>query len=175
MFSNPRANVAELGVTPGMTIVDFGAGSGEYALALAPLVGERGRVYAVEVQKELLDRLAAEARARHLSNLEIIWGNLEKHGGSKLADSSADLVLLANILFQSTARYSLALEAKRVLRPRGRAAVIDWSDSFGGLGPRADQVARPDEVKRIFAEAGFSLASEFSAGAHHYGLIFQKP
>lgn len=175
MFANPRANLAHCGITPGMIIADFGSGSGAYALEAARLVGEGGRVYAVDVQKDLLDRLAMVAKENHLSNIEIAWGNLEKRGGTKLAEGAVDLVLMSNILFQCDAKYSVALEAKRILRPRGRVAVIDWSESFGGLGPRASQVLRPEEAKKIFAEAGFEYQEEFSAGEHHYGLIFFKP
>jgi ubiquinone/menaquinone biosynthesis C-methylase UbiE len=174
MFSNPRANVADLGLIPGMVVADFGAGVGNYALEMARTVGAGGKVYAIEVQKDLLERLAREAKSQHLLNLEVIWGNVEKPGGTKLKDQAVSVVVMANVLFQTDAKYSMALEAKRILRTGGRVVLIDWSGSFGGIGPRADQVVSKDEAKRIFAEAGLQLQAEFSAGEHHYGLIFIK-
>lgn len=172
MFSNPRANVAEFGLTPGMTVADFGAGSGAYAIEMARIIGG-GKVYAIDVQKDLLSRLTAEAQATHVS-VEVVWGNVEKPGGTKLRDQSVGLVLIANVLFQAEAKYSMLLEAKRILRPGGRVVLIDWDASFGGIGPHPDQVVTKEEAKKIFAEAGFSPTSEFSAGEHHYGLIFTK-
>lgn len=157
-----------------MIVVDLGAGSGAYTFEMAKLIGG-GRVYAVDVQKGLLAKLAAEARARHLSNVEIIWGDVEKPGGTKLRDGLAHFVLLANLLFQVTGKYTMALEIKRVLRPGGRLALIDWTDSFAGLGPRADQVVTAPAAAAIFREAGFKELSSFPAGDHHYGLLFEKP
>lgn len=174
MFSDPTKNVGFLELMEGMRVADFGAGSGAYSLAMAERVGDRGKIYAVDVQKELLthiDRLSKEKRRR---NIEVIWGNVEKVGGSKLADSSVDLVLIANVLFGSDARYTLASEAKRVTVPGGRVAVIDWTDSFGGLGPVANRVIVPAEAKRIFTEAGLTFVKDFPAGDHHYGLMFKK-
>lgn len=174
MFSNPQANVGDFGLIPGMVVADFGAGAGAYALEMARVVGDGGKIYAIDVQKNLLDRLANEAKSENLHNVEVIWGNAEKPGGTKLKDGAVSVVLAANILFQSEARYSLALEAKRILKPGGRVIVIDWTGSFGGVGPHADQVVPPAEAKKIFASAGFAPVSEFPAGDHHYGLIFSK-
>ncbi|MEK7552955.1 MAG: methyltransferase domain-containing protein [Patescibacteria group bacterium] len=174
-FSDPAANLKHCQLSEGLVVADFGAGSGAYALALARVVGSSGRVYAIDVQKELLARLKREiqsGQARGPSNIEVIWGDLERAGGSKLKDRSVDFVLLANILFQVNAKYSLILEAKRILKPDGRLAVIDWQDSYGNLGPTAAAVVSPAEAKRILAEGGFKLIKEFSAGDHHYGLLF---
>lgn len=175
MFADPQQVIERLGITPGLKVADFGAGSGAYTLALAARVGESGRVYAVDVQQNLLERLAAVAKERKLRNIEVIWGDIEKRGGAKLGDNAVDRVLLSNVLFQSAARYSLALEAKRVLRPGGEAIVVEWSGSFGGLGPTPTQVVTPASAKEVFAQAGFEAAGEFSAGAHHYALVFKKP
>src|SRR5690349_15540940 len=57
MFSEPSANLAKLGLVDGMKVVDLGAGSGFYSYEAARRVGATGRVYAVDVQKDLLERL----------------------------------------------------------------------------------------------------------------------
>ncbi|MBI2097659.1 MAG: methyltransferase domain-containing protein [Candidatus Vogelbacteria bacterium] len=174
-FSDPKTVINHFNLTEGMTVADFGAGSGAYALAMARRVGATGRVYAIDVQKELLARLSREAKSGQLANItniEVIWSDLERAGGSKLADQSVDFVLVANLLFQVSAKYTLALEAKRILKPDGRLAVIDWQDSFGGLGPPESQVVRPEEVKKITTQAGFRCLKDFPAGDHHYGLLF---
>lgn len=174
MFADPLTNVRQLGIEPGMTVADFGAGAGAYTLPLAAAVGGRGQVYAVEIQKELLSRLEREVESRKIGNIGFVWGDFETVGGSKLDDASVDLVLLSNTLFQLAGLYQVSLEVKRVLKPDGRVAVIEWSDSFAGLGPKPDQVVRPETVKQVFAEAGLNLIKEFPAGDHHYGLIFKK-
>jgi ubiquinone/menaquinone biosynthesis C-methylase UbiE len=172
MFSEPKKNVAYFHLTPGLKVADFGAGSGAYTLAMAPLLGSGGAVYAVDVQKELLHKLSVEAKRAKLHNVHVVWGNVEKLNGSTLAAASVDVVVAANVLFQTVGRYTLALEAKRVLRPGGRVAVVEWADSFNNLGPEASAVVPVEEAKKIFAEAGFKFANDFPAGAHHYGLMF---
>lgn len=172
-FSDPVANVKQFNLPPEAVVVDLGAGSGAYTLALARVL-PRGTVYAVDVQKELLTRLAAEAKHRHLTNVKIIWGDVERVHGTTLADGIADFVLVSNLLFQTPAKYNLFLEARRILKADGRLAVIDWQDSFGGLGPRPEAVVKPAEVEKIAESVGLKLASHFAAGAHHYGLIFHK-
>lgn len=174
MFSDPEKNVPYFGLREGARVADFGAGSGAYTLAMAARVGNSGMVYAVEVQKELLDRLANEAKSRRVTNIKYLWGDVDKLGGSKLQDSSVDAVLLANILFQSEQKYSMFLEAKRILKADGKIIVIDWSDSFSNLGPNTEKIIKPDQVKEIATQAGFEFQENFPAGEHHYGLIFAK-
>jgi ubiquinone/menaquinone biosynthesis C-methylase UbiE len=174
MFSDPEKNVPYFGLREGARVADFGAGSGAYTLAMAKRVGGTGQVYAVEVQQNLLERLANVAREAKTHNVKVVWGDVDKVGGSKLREQSVDLVLIANVLFQSDARYAMALEAKRVLRAGGRVVVIDWLGSFGNMGPTPDRVVTLGEARPIFEQAGFKFINEFPAGANHYGLIFVK-
>ncbi len=183
MFSDPQAIIPYLNLREGMCVADFGAGSGHYSLAMARRLAEinptsnapgLNKVYAVDVQKELLQRLEKEVKHLGVRNIEVVWGDIEKRGGSKLADGIVDLVLLANTLFQSDQRYSLILEAKRVLKAGGHLAIVEWSSSFGGLGPSADRVVSPEEASKICAQAGLKPAGDFPAGANHYGLLFVK-
>ena len=60
------------------------------------------------------------------------------------------------------------------LRKKGRILFVDWSDSFGGIGPRPEDIVSEENAKTLFEDAGFKLDSSFDAGAHHYGLIFKK-
>ena len=173
-FADPVQNVQAFGFNGAMKIADFGAGSGAYALVLASRLRDNGKIFAIDVQKELLAKLALEARRRHLTNIETIWGDVEKPLGTKLRDAELDGVLISNLLFQTKAAYSVILEAKRILRPGGVAVIIDWTDSFSGLGPSPADIITAVKAEQIFNEAGFKKIGEFSAGPHHWGRRFQK-
>jgi ubiquinone/menaquinone biosynthesis C-methylase UbiE len=179
-FAHPHRNISALGVDEGMKVADFGAGGGAYTLLLAHAVGNGGRVYAVDVQRDLLRRIHNEAHHRGLNNVDVIWGDLETQHGSKLADRSIDLVLISNLLFQISDMRAVFDEAWRILKPDGRLAVIEWGErppravSTGvvPIGPHRDALVHR---ARCIAQAharGFKLTQEFHAGAHHYGLVF---
>ena len=170
-FAHPRRNVAALGVEPGMAVADFGSGSGVYVLHIAEALENHGRVYAIDVQQDLLKRVKNEAHRRGFKNVEVIWTDLERAGSSKLTDKTLDLVLISNLLFQLENKGAVLAEAWRILKPAGRLAIIDWSESFGGMGPQKADVVGKDAALALAKENGFELQREFSAGAHHYGLI----
>ena len=172
MFSSPEKSIDKCGIQVGMDIADFGAGSGLYTFASARSLMSTGRVYAVDVQKELLSKLKNDATRRGLYNVEVIWGDLDKPSGSKLREHSVDLVLLCNILFQSENQKAVMMEAKRVLKPAGRVLVVDWESKAKGVGPK--ETTSKKTVLGMFEKAGFHLDREVEAGEHHYGLLFKK-
>jgi len=173
-FANPNVNVREMALRPGMKVADFGAGSGAYALAMARIVGESGRVYAVDVQKDMLLKIKNEARAEGLGNVDIIWGDMDRKGGTKVADRALDMVLLSNTLFQLEEKQTAFEEAKRTLKPDGTLVVIDWQESYGGMGPRSEDVVSIEKARVLANAAGFSPVREFPAGLHHYGIVFRR-
>ena len=104
----------------------------------------------------------------------MIWGDLEHLGGTKLRENSLDAVTVCNLFFQIENKDALCLEIKRVLRNNSRVLVVDWSDSFGGIGPQIEAVISKEKMTNLFQEHGFVMDREISAGGQHYGLIFRK-
>jgi ubiquinone/menaquinone biosynthesis C-methylase UbiE len=172
-FAHPARNVGALGIEPGMSVADFGSGSGAYVLAIAERLENSGHVYAIDVQRDLLRRVHTEAHKRGFKNVAVIWADLEKPEASKLRERSLDVVLVSNLLFQITDKAAVLEEAWRILRPRGQLAIIDWSDSFGGMGPVKQDVVKKEDALALAQRSGFELNREFTAGAHHYGLTFR--
>lgn len=174
-FSAPHENVLQFGLREGMKVGDFGTGTGHYARAAAAVVGSSGRVYAVDVQQEILKHLKLNTHAHHQSTIETVWGDIEKLGGTHLHDKSLDAIMLANTLFQIDDRPGLLAEIKRVLIPGGKLLVVDWAGSYGGMGPAADKVVSEHAAEEIFINGGFHKVKDFRAGPHHYGIVFTTP
>ncbi len=170
-FTDPETNIKELGVHDGMTVVDLGAGTGTYTMLLAERVGESGRVYAVEVQKDFLINIKNAASERGFKNVEVVWGDIELHLGTKIKDGIADAVVISNVLFQTEDKAGLLREAKRILKIGGKLLLIDWKDSFNSLGPVKDSVVPAHIAREICEREGFVLKKKFDAGGHHYGII----
>jgi ubiquinone/menaquinone biosynthesis C-methylase UbiE len=158
-----------------MKVGDFGAGSGHYARAAAAIVGSIGKVYAIDVQEDILKHIKLNTHEQHQHIIETVWGDIEKPGGTHLRDASLDAVLLANTLFQVENRFGLIAEIKRTLKPGGKLMLVDWAGSFGGMGPAANKVVPEKEAEALFTNAGFHKVKSFHAGPHHYGILFTAP
>ena len=172
-FSDPEQILRQFSLGEDWHVADFGAGSGAYVLAAAERLSG-GVVYAVDINRSLLERVKKEAGERGLKNVEIFWGDVEDRGGSKLKDASMDAVVVANVLFQVGSKKGVAEEVWRVLKPKRRTLVIDWTDSFGGLGPHTNLIFPKEKARELFDNNGFEYEQEINAGDHHYGLIFKK-
>ena len=175
-FSEPKHVIQESGLSEGALVGDFGAGSGHYSIAAGKVVGAQGRVYAIDIQKELLSRLKRDASAAGVRNIEILAGDIEVEGGSHLRSGMLNLVIMANVLFQAEHRSAVLAEAKRVLRPGGRVLFVDWKDSFSGIGPQKSDVIPEALSRELFERAGFIFERSLkNPGEHHYGFIMKLP
>lgn len=174
MFADPKKNLEQFDIAPGMTVADFGAGAGFYTLLAARMAGDSGRVYAIDIKQDLLLTIKREATRAHLYSIDYIWADLEKPGGTKLASSSVDRGIICNVLFMMSDKESFASEVGRVIRQNGKVLVSDWADSFGGLGPEKKSLIPKDQCRKMFESKGFQFEKEIEAGKHHYGFVFKK-
>ena len=173
MFTDPVKNLKAFGLREDNIVADLGAGTGYYTLALGPIVS-RGKVYAVEITKDFLTTIKSKIDEAHLSNIEILWGDVEKKGGTQIGDNILDACIASNILFQVEDKSNFIEEIKRILKPMGRVLVIDWSvDSDSSLVNPKGAISK-EKALEIFERKGFALEREIDAGAHHYGMILVK-
>jgi ubiquinone/menaquinone biosynthesis C-methylase UbiE len=173
-FVVPEVAVSHFHIKAGDTVADFGAGSGHFLRALSERVGSEGRVYACEIQKGLVEKVSDLARKEGLLNIHPLWCDLEEPNGIKIKDSSVDVGVLVNTLFQLEDRDAGTKETIRTIRQGGRLVVIDWTDSAGGLGPAQGHVISLHEATSLLEAQGLVLEQEFPTGSHHYGVSFRK-
>ena len=174
-FSDPRANVLQMGLREGMKVGDLGAGTGHYTLAASKVVGSTGRVYAIDIQEDVLKHLHDSAMRSQCRNVETIWGNFEKLRGTTLRDETLDGVILSNVLFQLDDKEGTLQEIKRILKPGGKLLVIDWAGAYGGMGPHPDHVVTEHAAEELFINGGFYKVKDFRSGPHHYSILFTAP
>jgi ubiquinone/menaquinone biosynthesis C-methylase UbiE len=174
-FSDPQNNVLQFGLREGMRVGDLGSGIGHYALAVAPIIGGEGKVYAIDIQEDILSRVKDAARERNLYNVETIWGNFEKIGGTTLRDHTLDAIILSNVLFQLEHKEGALAEIKRILKPGGKLLVVDWAGAYGGMGPAPEHVVSESDAEELFITGGFHKTKDFRAGPHHYSIVFTSP
>jgi ubiquinone/menaquinone biosynthesis C-methylase UbiE len=171
-FLNPQKILNEIELQENMIAADFGSGSGGWAIPLAKRL-PNGKVYAIDILEEPLSALKSKAQLERVFNIETFQSDLERENGSKLPDSSCDLVLMTNLFFQVENKMAVLKEAKRVLKEGGKILVVDWLPQ-ASIGPKERRVL-PEEIKKLAKDLNLKLEKEFKAGAYHYGLIFGKP
>lgn len=173
-FVNPAYAVTHFHLLEGDKVADFGAGSGFFLQPLSKAVGKDGRVYAVDIQRVLVEKLGRLVEEQRLSNVEPLWCDLEAEHGTKLADCALDAAVLVNTLFMLEDKEAALSEIARTVHSGGKLYVIDWRESFAGLGPQENAVVSEETAKSLIENAGFQFERSFDGGDHHYGLIFRR-
>ena len=173
--------MAKLHLKGDSVVADLGAGTGFYTYATAHhlnSLGKGGKVYAVDVQKSLLDRIKQEAERRGLANVQTIWADIDRSGGIKITDRVCDAVIISNVLFQAENKEQFMAEAGRILKPGGEMLLIDWSESAGGLGPTREMLITQVQVEQLLVKLkpnlNLDIETRFDAGGHHWGIILKK-
>ena len=146
----------QLGIRKGQTVLDFGCGSGTYTIPTAKIVGKEGRVYALDKDKEALDKVVQKAESAGLENIERIdtLGELTIN----LTGESVDVVLLFDVFHsyyfsQANDRRRLLNEIYRIMKPF----------AFVSLWPKHMESEAKGEVE----SANFYLESEYSGTLIH--------
>lgn len=172
MFTDPVKNLKAFGLREGEIVADLGAGTGFYSILAGQMV-PHGKVYAIDISKDFLEVIKNKVKDAHLKNVEIIWGNIEKKGGTGLSDSVVDAVIVSNVFFQIEDKATLIEEIKRILKKHGKVLFIDWSPGKESVLKIKGAVPK-DETVRMFEKSGFVLNREINTEMHHYGMIFNK-
>lgn len=165
----------KVGLGFGNVVADLGCGPKAYfTFQSARMVGEKGMVYAVDVQQQVLSSVESHAKNQNLNNIKTVWSNLEINGATKIQESSLDLGILNNVLFQSAEMPEMIKESIRLIKKGGKLLVIDWKNMGAPLGPRMELRVNPEKIKELCEIFGLRLEEEFEAGQYHFGLIFKK-
>jgi ubiquinone/menaquinone biosynthesis C-methylase UbiE len=169
-FLNPEEIIDQLDLKANMMAAEFGCGSGGFTIYLAKKLSE-GLVWAIDILEEPLSALKGRQLMEGLHNIKIVRGDLEKFNGSTIPNSSLDLVVIPNVLFEAEDKLAIMREADRVLKNRGILVIIDWLPE-AAHGP--EQKVSSKEVKEMAEKLELNFKKEIEAGKYHYGLVFEK-
>jgi len=173
IFLPPAEAMEILGLAPGMRVADIGAGTGHFAIPFARRVGPSGRVFAVDIQKEMLALLEAKiAGAADCGPIDLIEGTAAQ---THLSDAACDLAFFSNVWHELDDREAVLAEAGRILRAGGRIAILDWRpDADRPPGPPADHRVSPAEVEALLVRCRWRVERSVPFGAYSY-LITARP
>ncbi|MFH1089309.1 MAG: methyltransferase domain-containing protein [Candidatus Uhrbacteria bacterium] len=173
---DPNKILKEAGLTGGQIYADFGCGTlGHFVIPASAIVGEQGKVYALDILKKALSAVEDRTKAEKIFNLQVVWSDLEHEKGTvEIPESSVDLVSFVNITGLILKNQVVVDNVKRVLKIGGRLVLVDWQPN--SILARMLSVHKTDQakLKQVLEQNGFHLLKSFPAGLNHFGLLFEK-
>lgn len=171
----PFQVLKNIGLTTGVTMLDLGCGTGFFTFPASELIGNQGRVYAVDISAELLEE--AQKRWEQFLNQKdsTIIASVDflqsQENNIPVPDASIDLILMANVFHELESPQELLQEVKRILRANGRIALIEWKKEEMEWGPPLKERLEPSEVERALKESGFTDIKILELEPAHYAVI----
>ncbi len=173
MFLRPTDIIQELRskkyVLPGMAGADFGCGGGYFTALLANEVGPEGKIYAIDIQEEVLKEAQEFLANFGIKNVKFLKQDLEVNCG--LEDNSVDFVFISQVLYQSEEPEKIIAEAKRVLKSNGHLIILEPQTTnplFYG-----QKTYSFEEVRQMTENQNLKFI-EFKTIGEFYLLILQK-
>jgi ubiquinone/menaquinone biosynthesis C-methylase UbiE len=170
-WQQPDRVMDALGIADGFRVADVGAGGGWFTIHLARRVGPNGRVYAEDIQPEMIVSIEQRVKRENLHNVEIRSGTPTDPNLPK----GLHAVLMVDTYPQIPEPITLLKSIAASLAPTGKLGIVDFKpDGAGGPGPDLSERISPEVIKRQAAAAGLKLLSHETFLKYQYLLIFGK-
>jgi SAM-dependent methyltransferase len=167
----PENALDALGTLTGMTVADVGAGSGYFTVRLASRVGPKGRVYANDLQPEMLRMLAARLARERISNVTLVQGAVDD---PRLASSSLDLILLVDVYHEFAEPQKMLRAMRSALKPGGRLVLLEYRKEDPDVPIRFEHKMSVAEAKMELEAEAFELTKVDGRLPRQHILIFEK-
>ncbi len=167
----PERALDLIGIRPGMTVADVGAGTGYMTLRMARRVGPDGKVYANDIQREMLDRLAENSRRDNLSNIETVLGS---EGDAKLPAGKMDLVILVDVYHEFSRPEEMLESIRRSLKPDGRLVLVEYKKEDPSVPIRPEHKMSLPDIKTEVEAEGYKLDKVIDSLPRQHIVIFRK-
>jgi len=171
-WQKPDQVMDALHVAEGTKVVDLGAGGGWFTVRLARRVGPYGRVYAVDVQRLMIEAIGRRVQREGYTNVTPVHGDEDD---PKLpADALVDAVLIVDAFPEMRDPVKMLRNVSRRLKPQGLIGIIDYRPGDGGPGPDAEDRVAASVVSTNAAAAGLNLIEQHTFLPYQYFLIFGR-
>jgi SAM-dependent methyltransferase len=164
------AVIARLKISPGQTIADLGAGTGAFSVPMAKAVGATGKVYAVEIDRGLVDHVAKKAAAAGMPNLIAIAGKPEDPG----LPGSIDLLFMHDVLHHVADRPGYLKRVVRYLKPGGRFAIIDPTPEASPHRGDPPLIVSKDQAGAWMKEAGLVAQEDVPLFPNKWFVVYGR-
>jgi ubiquinone/menaquinone biosynthesis C-methylase UbiE len=169
---DPEVIFNVLKLKEGDLFLDLGCGPGEYSIEASRIIGNSGLVYALDKSQYMIDCLRAEADSQGLKNIKTMVSDITCP--LPIEDGCIDVCLISTVLHipeVTKQMRAIFTEVRRVLKPRGRSAIIECKKEVTPFGPPINLRLSPQELESLMAEYGFEKISLVDLG-YNYMIQF---
>ena len=166
---NPEAILTSLKL--GMTLADIGCGDGFFSVLAAKIVGEKGKVYALDIDRSGIEKLEQKAKALDFRNIKTKVGAAED---VIFCEKCVDLVFFSMNLHDFNNPRKVLINAKHMLKTDGLLVDLDWKKIAMQFGPPVGIRFSEQHASEMISSAGFTVTGIKDAGPYHY-VINAKP
>ncbi|MGH9629822.1 MAG: class I SAM-dependent methyltransferase [Bryobacteraceae bacterium] len=166
----PETALDKIGIHPGMQVADVGAGVGYFTIRLGKRVGPTGKVYAVDVQPEMLIRLKERVAQANLKNVTTILGT---EADPKLPAGALDLVLMIDVYHELSQPQRVLRNLRETLKPGGRLVLLEYRKEDPHIPIRFEHKMSVAEAKAELEAEGFHLEKVLPDLPRQHILIFK--
>jgi len=171
MEEAPDKALDAIDLRPGMIVADVGAGTGYFSLRMARRVGPSGKVYANDIQPEMLEKLRASAQREKLANIETVLGS---EADPKLPLSKIDMVLLVDVYHEFSQPQEMLQHIRAALKPDGRLILLEYRKEDPAVPIRPEHKMSEPEVKAEVEAEGYKLDKVIETLPRQHIIIFRK-
>jgi SAM-dependent methyltransferase len=168
-WQKPQQVMDALHIAEGAVVADLGAGGGWFTIRLARRVGPNGMVFAVDVQRLMIEAIERRVQREGLANVRAVLGDYDN---PRLPAGALDAVLIVDAFHEMDDPVVLLRNLARTLKPHGQIGIIDYREGEGGPGPGPEERAGPGVVIATAAAAGLKLVEQHTFLPYQYFLIF---
>lgn len=168
----PEKALKIIGITPGSTVADVGAGSGYFTLKMASLVGPKGTVYATDIQPGMLNIIREKLNGTSIDNVTLVLGAPDD---PKLPAATVDLVLMVDVYHEVHQPQAMLRHLRNALKPGGRLVLLEYRAEDPKVPIRADHKMSVAIAKLEVEAEGFTLASVNEDLPWQHVLTFTRP
>ncbi len=163
--------LTNLGLKPGQVVCDMGVGNGYYALQIAQMIGQEGRVLGVDVQAEMLELLRNRMEEKRIGNVTPILGS---YHDPCLPDESCDLILLVDVYHEFSHPELMLAAMRKALKPNGRIALVEYRTEDPEVPIKKLHKMSKKQILKEYLPNGFKLAEEFDELPWQHVMFFEK-
>jgi predicted methyltransferase len=169
-WQRPEAVMDALNISENSVVADLGAGSGWFTVRLAVRVGPNGKVYAEDIQHQMIEAISRRVAREGLRNVETILGS----ASDPRLPQPVDAVLIVDAYHEMEHKVALLRNVAKALKPDGRIGIINFKKDGHGPGPPMDERVDPERVIRDAEAAGLRLLARPGFLQYQHMLVFGR-